>query len=137
MPMYVAVLVIVACAYVGWDYWRISQIYLPEAQRAAAYRVDTLDKARDSWLFADQVKFAELGVTPLTRENAAHIHTLALEMLHFSPEQSVVEKLINSALLMNNVEEATYFEQRYQAAFPQEYALWKQAQGSIPGNKTP
>jgi O-antigen ligase len=137
MPMTVAALVIVACAYVGWDYWRISQIYLPEAQRVAAYRVDTLDKARDSWLFADQVKFAELGVTPLTRDNAAHIHALALDMLHFSPEQSVVEKLLNSALLMNNREEADYFEQRYQVAFPQEYALWKQVQGLSPGDKAP
>jgi hypothetical protein len=137
MPMCVATLVLVACAYVGWDYWRISQIYLPVSERSTVYREDTLDKARDSWLFADQVKFAELGITPLTRDNAAHIRALALDMLHFSPEQSVVEKLLNSALMMNNREEATYFEQRYRAAFPQEYVLWKQAQGSGPSDKAP
>ena len=137
LPVAFAVAVIAACGYVGWDYWRISQIYLPESQRAAAYRESALDKTRDSRLFADQVKFAELGVTPLTRDNAEHIHALALDMLHFSPEQRVVEKLINSALLLGKVEEAGYFEQRYEAAFPQDHALWQKAQGSGPGDKAP
>ena len=137
LPVTAAALLIVICAYVGWDYWRISQIYLPMSERSAVYREDTLDKTRDSWLFADQVKFAELGITPLTRENAAHIHALALDMLHFSPEAGVAEKLIASALLMGNLEEAAYFELRYQAAFPQDYALWKRAQGSGPSDKAP
>jgi hypothetical protein len=122
---------------VGWNYWRISQIYLPASQRAGAYRDGTLDKISGAWLFADQVKFAELGITPLTRDNAAHIHALALEMLHFSPEQNVVEKLINSALLLGDTEEAAFFEQRYQAAFAADYAQWKQAQDSGPGDKAP
>ena len=137
MAAAIASLLVVACAYVGWDYWRISQIYLSVSDRAAAYREDTLNKARGSWLFADQVKFAELGVTPLTLDNAAHIHALALDMLHFSPEQKVAEKLIQSAQLLGNPEEAAHFEQRYKAAFPQDYALWKQAQGAGSGDKAP
>jgi hypothetical protein len=137
LPVLGAALLLVACSYVGWDYWRISQIYLPVAQRANAYREDTLEKTRNTWLFADQVKFAELGVTPVTRDNAAAIHALALDMLHFSPEQGVVEKLINSALLLGNAQEAAYYEQRYQAAFAKDYALWKQASGSSPSDKAP
>ena len=137
VPAAVAALLLAACAYVGWDYWRISQIYLPVAQRAAAYRDDALGQTRDSRLFADQVKFAELGVTPLTRDNAAYIHALALDMLHFSPEQRVVEKLISSALLLGNTDEAAYFEPRYQAAFPQDYVLWQKARASGPGDKAP
>ncbi len=136
-PVAVVSLLITACAYVGWDYWRISQIYLPVSDRAAAYRDDTLDKAHGSWLFADQVKFAELGVTLLTQENAAHVHALALDMLHFSPEQKVAEKLIESAQVLGNLEEAVYFGQRYQAAFPQEYALWKQTQVSGASDEAP
>lgn len=128
---------IAACSYAAWDYWRISQIYLPENQRAAQYRDDTLNKISDSWLFADQVKFAELGVSALTLGNAPHINTLAKKMLHFSPEQSVAEKLIQSALLLGNTEEAAFFERRYQAAFAADYAIWKKAQGSGPGNKAP
>ncbi len=133
----IAAAVIAACTYACWDYWRISQIYLPESQRAAAYREDPLTLINGSWLFADQVHFAELGTTPLTRDNAAQVHALALTMLHFSPEQRVVEKLINSALLLGDTAEAAYFERRYQAAFAQDYALWKQAQGSGPGDKAP
>ena len=133
----IASLLMVVLAYVGWDYWRISQIYLPVSDRAVAYRDDTLDKARDSWLFADQVKFAELGITPLTRENAEHIHELALDMLHFSPEQKVAEKLIESAKLLGNFEEAAYFEQRYEAAFPKDYTLWKQTQALGARDKAP
>ncbi len=137
IPNVIALLVLATCAYVGWDYWRISQIYLPASQRAAAYQDDTLEKARDSRLFADQVKFAELGITPLSRDNAEHIHALALEMLHFSPEQKVAETLISSAQMLGNIEEAAYFEKRYQAAFPQDYALWKQAQVSGASHKAP
>ena len=83
------------------------------------------------------MKFAELGITPLTRDNAEHIHALALEMLHFSPEQKVAETLISSAQMLGNIEEAAYFEKRYQAAFPQDYALWKQAQDSGASHKAP
>jgi hypothetical protein len=137
LPVITAALLIAVSAYVGWDYWRISQIYLPVSERSAIYREDTLDKTRDSWLFADQLKFAELGITPLTRESAPHIHALALDMLHFSPEARVAEKLIDSALWMGNPEEAAYFEQRYKVAFPQDYALWKAAQHSDPGDKAP
>jgi O-antigen ligase len=138
LPSAIAIGVMAACAYAGWDYWRISQIYLPEAQRAPSYRDDTLEKIRPSWLFADQVKFAELGITPLTPENAAKLHALALEMLHFSPEASVLIKVIESADRLGLSDEAETYRQRFRAAYPQEYAAWlasKKTSGS--GDKTP
>ena len=55
---------------VAWDYWRVSQLYLRANERNEAYRVDTLDKVRASWLFQDQVHFAELTTLPLLRQNA-------------------------------------------------------------------
>jgi O-antigen ligase len=125
-----------ACCYVAWDYWRISQIYLPASQRAAFYRDDTLDKIRASWLFADQVKFAELGITTLTADNAGPLHALATELLHFSPEASVAQKLIDSANLLGQDAEADYFAQRFQAAYPQEYAAWRAASSGT-RHKTP
>jgi hypothetical protein len=113
-----------ACSYAAWDYWRTSQIYLPVSQRAAPYRDDTLNKIRSSWLFQRQVQFAELGTTPVTADNALHINTLAKEMLHFSPEASVVQKLVDSAMLLGQGEEADFYAKRFQAAYPQEYAAW-------------
>jgi hypothetical protein len=119
-----------ACAYAAWDYWRVSQLYLPVAERHAAYREDTLEKVRSTWLFQDQVLFAELTTTPLTRSNAQHIHATALQLLHFSPEPRVVEKLIESAVMLDRDDEALFYLLRYKAAYPQEHARWAQASAS-------
>lgn len=116
-----------AIAYAAWDYHRVSQIYLPPEQRAAAYRDNTLEKIRGSWLFRDQVLFAELTLTTLTPDNAAQLNAMAHELLHFSPEVRVVEKLIESALLLGRDDEARAFMRRYQAAYPQAYAQWVKA----------
>ena len=112
-----AMVLLAFCAVSGWDYWRISQIYLPTAARAEAYREDTLQKIQGSWLFQDQVRFAELGTTVLTPDNAPHVHALALAMLHFSPEPQVVQKLIDSAVLLGREDEAAWYRLRFNAAF--------------------
>ena len=109
---------LLCCAYAAWDYWRISQIYASPQQRAQAYREDTLQRLQSSWLFSDYVKFAELTTTPLTGENAEHMHTLALEMLHFSPEPKVARVVIESAILLDRELEAAYYLLRFRAAFP-------------------
>jgi O-antigen ligase len=119
-----ATLIATMVAYAGWDYHRISQIYLSPAMRAEGYRDNTLEKIQNSWLFQNSVRFAELTVTRLTRDNAAHIHLLAIGLLHFSPEAAVVEKCIESAALLGNDDEAQFYRVRYQAAFPDTYALW-------------
>lgn len=120
----VGLVMLVGLAYTAWDYWRISQIYLPASQRATAYRENTLEKIKGSWLFQDQVKFAELSITPLSQQNAQHIHNLAKEMLHFSPEAMVVEKVIDSARLLGDEDVVRFYSVRYQAAFPEAFAAW-------------
>jgi hypothetical protein len=122
-----AVTLLALCAYVAWDYWRISQIYLPPTARHAAYRADTLAKVQGSRLFRDQVQFAELTLTPLDEDNAVHIHALATAMLHFSPEPRVVEKVIESAVMLHLDDEALFYLQRYKAAFPTQHARWSAA----------
>lgn len=119
-----ALLVLLGVVYAAWDYRRISQIYLAPEQRAAAYRGQTLEKIQGSWLFRDQVRFAQLSLTPVTPQNALQLNALAHELLHFSPEARVVEKLIESALLLGRDDEAQAFMLRYQAAYPQAYAQW-------------
>ena len=121
----VASVLIVVCAYAAWDYWRISQIYISPEKRAAAYRTDTLAKIQSSWLFQNQVRFAELTITELTLANAQHMYELALGLLHFSPEPRVVKKLVESATMLGKDAEAMYYLQRFKAAFPKEYAQWK------------
>lgn len=120
----VAAGLIAIVGYASWDYIRISQIYLPRAERLLMYEDDPLAKARSSWLFAPQVDFAELTLTAVTPANAARMHALAERTLHFSPEPRVVTKLIESAELLGRHDEARAHAERFRIAFPTEFAQW-------------
>ena len=118
-------------SYAAWDYWRVSQIYLTPERRAVAYMDNTLQKISDSWLFADQVRFARLLTTELRPENAAEIHALAIGLLHFSPEARVVEKVMESAVMLGRDDEAIDYLIRYRVAFPKEHSVWSSANRAI------
>ena len=120
----IAIVLIVICSYTAWDYWRISQLYLVQAERASAYRDNPLTKLRGSWLFKNQVQFAELTTMQLAPANGAYALDLAKTLLHFSPEPRVVEKLIESAVMLGRDQEAAFYMARYKAAFPDAYAKW-------------
>ncbi|CAN5804037.1 hypothetical protein BH11PSE13_BH11PSE13_15750 [soil metagenome] len=111
-------------AYAAYDYLRISQIYMARQDRFAPWRDDTLAKIDRSWLFANQVAFARLTLTPVTRANAAEVHALAEQVLHFSPEPRVISKLIESASLLKRDDEANAQARRFEIAFPVEYRHW-------------
>jgi hypothetical protein len=128
MPTLLAVLSLALVAYAAEDYRRISQVYLPPDQRAPEYRDDTLAKAQQSWLYQRQVKFAALSVAEVTPDNAAAMHALATELLHFSPEPRVIEKLLDSAQLLGLQSEVAFHKPRFAAAFPKDYARWLAAQ---------
>ncbi|MGB4116824.1 MAG: Wzy polymerase domain-containing protein [Polaromonas sp.] len=122
-----AIILIAIISYAAWDYHRVSQMYLQPESRSAAYRTDTLNKIRSSWLFADQVQFAELLTTLLTPANAEWTLATAKQLLHYSPEPRVIEKLIESAVLLGQDDEALAYLARYKAAFPKEHAVWAKA----------
>lgn len=131
-----SIVALCAVAYAAWDYHRVSQIYLAPARRDSAFRDDTLAKVRDSWLFRNQVRFAELTLTRVTPENAASINRSAHALLHFSPEARVVEKLVDSALLLGRREEAVLFMRRMRTAYPEDYAHWRETReplAELPG----
>jgi O-antigen ligase len=119
-----AAVLLVVVGYTGWDYIRISQIYLPRDERLPAYEDDTLSKLRGSWLFVRQVDFAELTLTNVTPANARRVHELAERTLHFSPEPRVIVKLIESAELLGLHEEARAQVERFRIAFPADFAQW-------------
>jgi hypothetical protein len=116
--------VIAACAFSAWQYQLASQIYLPQEDRMADYREDTLRKISHVALYQDQVRFADLTTADLEPQNAQSVHDLALDMLHFSPESRVVELVIESAELLGRQDEVRFYSERYQAAFPESYAKW-------------
>jgi hypothetical protein len=127
--VFVAFSAITMAAIVGftsWSYWRVSQLYIEPEARATAYRTNTLEKMKDSLLFQNQVRFAQLAITPLDAENAREMLALAQMVLHFSPEPLVIIKAIESAKLLGRKEDVLLYSQRFEAAFPIEYAAWSQ-----------
>ena len=126
----VAIITIAMLATAAVSYYHVSQIYLPVAERSAAYRDDTLNKMRGHWLFRNPARFAELSMTPLTRENAAAVNTMAKALLHYSPEPLVIEKLIESAVMLGRDDEVLHYLARYRAAFPLEHARWAEGNAS-------
>ena len=127
-----ALVVAGACAVAAWDYHRVSQIFKPAAQRAAAYRENTQAKVSRSLLFSSTLDFARLTTTGLTRENAAELNALARQLLHYSPEPRVIELLIESAVMLGRDDEAAFHLQRYRIAYPDDYRRWKAAGGGPP-----
>ena len=130
MSIVVAAGVAAACVYAAWDYRRVSQIYLPPEVRAAGYADDPLPKIRKSWLFRNQASFAELTITPLTRDNAQWTFDTATALLHYSPEPRVIEKLIEAAIVLGRDDEALLHLARFRAAFPDAYAKWSETQAA-------
>ena len=117
--------------YVGFDYVRITQLYVPVEKRWPAFQEDTLAKAQDSWLFASQVRFATLLTTEVTPANALTMQALAQTVLHYSPEAKVVEKRITSALLSGQRADAEFYLARFRWAYPQDYAVWAKANAAL------
>ncbi|MEJ5989483.1 Wzy polymerase domain-containing protein [Ramlibacter sp. PS3R-8] len=118
---------LLALAYAGWDYVRVSQVYLPPEQRRSAWADDALEHVRRSWLFAGQARFADLTLASLSRSNAVWMYELSGRMLHYSPEPRVIERLIESATMVGQEDEAVLHLARYRAAFPEDYAQWSAA----------
>lgn len=120
-----AIILIALCIFLAWNYQLTSQIYLPPESRMRAYQDDTQNKIKDVRYFQDQIRFADLTTTDLSTENANAVNTLAVEMLHFSPEARVVELVLQSARLANRTDQSIFYATRYQAAFPVAYTLWE------------
>ena len=121
-----AALLLAATLYAGWDYWRISQVYLPPAQRTAWWRDDPMAAARQSWLFAGAVRFAEVTTRPVTRADAAWMLAAARQSLHYSPEPRVITRVLEAASLLGRDDIALAQMARFRAAFPADYRRWTQ-----------
>ena len=107
-----------------FDYHRVSQIYLQPEERSSLYADDALGAAHQSVLFKSHAKFAELVITPLSRETAPRVLELSSELIYWSPEPRVIEKLIESSVMMGLDDLAAFHLKRYRVAYPLAYANW-------------
>lgn len=111
------------------DYWRVSQPYLPPEHRVEGLRGNhdgqkTLVYASKTVLFQNQALFARLNALTVDNDNALVVNQLATYLLHFSPEPRVLEKLLDSAFFLNEMEQARFHSVRFRAAYPKEYSAW-------------
>jgi Virulence factor membrane-bound polymerase, C-terminal len=120
----IAVGLICFAGYAGFDYHRVSQIYLSTESRSRWYGDDALATAQQSVLFQRQARFAELMVTPVRSDNAVRVLSLALDLIHYSPEPRVIEALIESATMLHFDDVAMVHLARYKEAYPKDYAAW-------------
>lgn len=131
-PLVIAALLLAGVAFTALDYHRARQIYLLPEDRAAAYRDETLEKVRGARVFRDQVRFAELTITPLARDNAEWTYATATALLPFSPEPRIIEKVIEGAVMLGRDDEALFHLIRYRAAFSKDHAQWAAQLGPAP-----
>jgi O-antigen ligase len=120
----VAALLLAGTAFVAFDYHRVSQIYLQPAERSAWYSADALGAAQKSVLFQSHAKFAELVITPLSPQTASRVLQLSSELVFWSPEPRVIEKLIESATMLEMHDVALFHWRRYRQAYPAAYEAW-------------
>jgi hypothetical protein len=120
------VMLLACTAFVAFDYHRVSQIYLQPQERSAWYAADPMAAANKSVLFQSHAKFAQLQITPLSRETAAQVFALSQELVRWSPEPRIVEKLIESATMLQRDDVAIFHLQRYKVAYPATYSKWAQ-----------
>jgi O-antigen ligase len=123
----IAAAILAAVGHAGWQYHAASQIYLPPERRASGWRQDPLAHTGEAWLFRSQVVFAELTLAPLTRGNAQWTFDTANALLHYSPEPRVIEKALDSALLLQREGDLLLPMARFRAAFPDAYSAWIQS----------
>jgi hypothetical protein len=65
-----------------------------------------LGHAKQSWLFRNQADFAELTTREVSVDNAAEVYPQALQLMHYSPEARVVQRVIDSGKLLGHDEQA-------------------------------
>jgi hypothetical protein len=111
-------MVLILLSVMAIDYARARQIYMPAAQRWAWWRNDPLAAAHSSWFYRSSAQFAELTLTPVTPQNAAHLLALSQNLLHYSPEPKVIHTLIASARLMGQEDTALWHEKQVRKAYP-------------------
>lgn len=112
----------------AWDYVRVSQLYIPYAQRLDMYKDGTLEKVKFSIFHRDQIIFALVVATDPDRSNAEMLMNGALQALHISPEPRIIERVIVSASILGRQDLVDYHSKRYQANWPMEYANWLSSQ---------
>lgn len=126
-----ALLTLSALTYIAWDYFRVSQLYTPVAERHLYYKTDTLNKVKNSWLFQHYVLYAVVNATTVDEHNAVLVLDAALEVLKDFPDPEIIVKVIRAAELTGNVELSDLHANRFESAWPKDFSIWRAEQSKL------
>jgi len=119
----VAGILLLGCALVYSSYDRVRQLFVPPHLRPPAYAKGIGLQAHDVHLFVYEIGMAQLH-EKVTLHNAQNMLDLALNALRSQATPLAIERAIAALTLLDRLEEARFYEARYQAIFPQAYARW-------------
>lgn len=110
--------------YISFDYLRVSQLYLQPDRRMNFFAGDLLKQANKTFLFKRELIYSQVRVSEVTAKSAPHLYLAALEAVRYSPDPEVIEKLIESAIILKNFEASDFHAKRYRQVYPADFDKW-------------
>jgi len=111
------------CLVVSQSYARVSRLYSFEAARAGVFDPFEELQYHDIFLFVNEVAFSRLAL-PVQNGRPEDQYALAQQLLHYSAEPRVIERLLESAQLLGRADEVAFYKARYAQAFPERFIEW-------------
>lgn len=119
-----AALLLAGLTYVAWDYFRVTQLFTPSAERHQNYQTDTLNKVRTTSLFQSYVLYAVVNTTTVDADNARVVLDAALEVLKEFPDPAIIIKVIDAAKMTGDAGLVELHSECFKAAWPKAFAAW-------------
>jgi O-antigen ligase len=111
------------CLVVSQSYARVSRLYSFEAARAVVFDPFNELQHHDIFLFVNEVAFSRLA-QPVKNGRPQDQYALAQQLLHYSAEPRVIERVLESAQLLGRADEVAFYKARYAQAFPERFIEW-------------
>ena len=111
------------CGVVAQSYERVSRLYSIEAARAVVFDPFNELQYHDIFLFVNEVAFSRLSL-PVHNGRPQDQYALAQQLLHYSAEPRVIERVLESAQLLGRADEVAFYKARYAQAFPERFIEW-------------
>lgn len=111
------------CWAAAQSYERVSRLYSIEAARAVVFDPFNELQYHDIFLFVNEVAFSRLSL-PVQNGRPEDQYALAQQLLHYSAEPRVIERVLESAQLLGRADEVAFYKARYAQAFPERFIEW-------------
>jgi hypothetical protein len=111
------------CLVVSQSYARVSRLYSIEAARAVVFDPFNELQYHDIFLFVNEVAFSRLSM-PVHNGRPEDQYALAQQLLHYSAEPRVIERVLESAQRLGRADEVAFYKARYAQAFPERFIEW-------------